>query len=86
MGLVQREAEARGVRTVGVTLARHVTEQVRPPRAYHLRYPFGHPLGEADNPAQQRQIVLDLLEVLATAETPGTIVDAPYRWRRHGFG
>ncbi len=62
-----------------------MTEQVRVPRAYFLRYPFGHPFGEPFAPAQQRQILADALGLLESVRVPGTIVDSPYRWRRHTF-
>jgi D-proline reductase (dithiol) PrdB len=58
---------------------------VRPPRALYLRYPFGHPMGEAFAPAQQRAILVRALEVLETSRTPGEIVEPGYRWKRHSF-
>lgn len=59
--------------------------KVRPPRAIYLRYPFGHPLGEAFHVAQQRTILLDALRALETIQDPGTILEPGYRWRRHRF-
>jgi D-proline reductase (dithiol) PrdB len=85
VGLVQRAIEAEGIPTIGITLLKQVTETVRPPRALYLRYPFGHPLGEAFSPAQQRRILRDALEGLATIRQPGTILEPGYRWRRHRF-
>ena len=82
---MQRELERAGLSTVSISLARPVTEQVRVPRAYYLRYPFGHPFGEAFAPAQQRQILADALGLLESVREPGTIVDSPYRWRHHRF-
>ena len=61
MGLVQRAIEAEGIPTVGISILKEVTQKVRPPRSVFLRYPFGHPLGEAFNVAQQRTILLDAL-------------------------
>ena len=58
---------------------------MRPPRALYLRYPFGHPLGEAFASAQQRTILLDALRALETVTSPGTIVEPGYRWKRHRF-
>ena len=82
---MQREVEALGIPTAGVTLAPEVTAQVRPPRAYYLRYPFGHPLGEPGKPAQHRRILLDLLEMVEHGQTPGELREAAYRWRRDRF-
>lgn len=85
MGLVQRAIEAEGIPTVGISILKEVTEKVRPPRTVFLRYPFGHPLGEAFNARQQRAILLDALRALETVAEPGTIVEPGYRWRRHRF-
>jgi hypothetical protein len=46
---------------------------------------LGHPLGEPDNPAQQRTLIFDALRLLIDAEQPGMIVDPGYRWRRTEF-
>ncbi|MFO7812598.1 MAG: hypothetical protein R6V21_06490 [Pelovirga sp.] len=34
---------------------------------------------------QQRTVVLNCLEYLSAIDTPGTIIDLPYVWRRHDF-
>lgn len=85
MGLVQRAIEAEGIPTIGISILKEVTEKVRPPRSVFLRYPFGHPLGEAFNVAQQRTILRDALNALEGIAEPGTIVEPGYRWRRHRF-
>ena len=85
MGLVQRAIEAEGIPTVGISILKEVTERVRPPRSVFLRYPFGHPLGEAFNIAQQRTILQDALRALETIVEPGTILEPGYAWRRHRF-
>lgn len=82
---MQREVERQGIRTVSISLAREISERVRPPRTYFLRYPFGHPLGEPFKENQQRRIFSDTLGLLETVRKPGTIVDSPYRWRRYAF-
>jgi hypothetical protein len=85
VGLVQRAIEAEGIPTIGISILKEVTEKVRPPRSVFLRYPFGHPLGEAFNIAQQRTILLDALAGLETIAEPGTILEPGYAWRRHRF-
>lgn len=85
MGLVQRAIETAGLPTIGITLQREITRRVRPPRALYLRYPFGHPMGEAFATAQQRTILVDALRALETVGVPGTILEPGYRWRRHRF-
>ena len=85
MGLIQRAIETRGIATVGVTLQKTVTERVKPPRALYLRYPFGHPMGEAFAVRQQRAILLAGLRALETIREPGTILEPGWVWRRHRF-
>ena len=85
MGLLQRLIESRDIATVGISLQKTITERVRPPRAVYLRYPFGHPMGEALAVRQQRQILEDALSALETIQEPGTILEPGYRWRRHRF-
>jgi hypothetical protein len=67
-----------------VSIQRELTEKARPPRAVFLRWPFGHPLGEPFNVAQQHWVLLDALQALVEIQTPGVIIDLPYLWRRPG--
>jgi D-proline reductase (dithiol) PrdB len=83
--LIQRAVEGEGIPTIGISILKEVTEKVRPPRSVFLRYPFGHPLGEAFDVKQQRAILCDALHALETITQPGTIVEPGYRWRRHRF-
>jgi D-proline reductase (dithiol) PrdB len=85
VGLIQRAIESEGIPTVGITLQAHVTRQVKPPRAVHLRYPFGHPMGEAFHVAQQRAILRLGLTGLQTMTVPGTILEPGWAWKRHRF-
>jgi hypothetical protein len=85
VGLVQRAIEAEGIATVGITLVREFTEQVLAPRTVHLKWPFGHPLGEPDNRKQQRAVLRRAFQALYAIDKPGTIVDLPFKWRRHSY-
>lgn len=85
MGLIQREIERRGIPTIGVTIVRSYTEKVKPPRTVSLRWPFGHPLGEAFNVPQQKTVLKRAFEELESIQEPGTIIDLPYRWRRERY-
>ncbi len=85
MGLIQREIEKEGIPTTGVSIVRKYTENVKPPRTVFLRWPFGHPLGEAFNKAQQRVVIAESLRALYSIQEPGTIIDLPYRWRREKY-
>ncbi len=84
MGLIQRAIEASGIPTVSVSVLRDVTAKLRPPRAVLVRWPFGHPLGEPFNRAQQMTVIHDALALLYTAGR-GALVVLPYRWRRERY-
>ena len=85
MGLVQREIEKAGIPTIGISIFRSYTEKVKPPRTVHLRWHFGHPLGEPGNVPQQRAVLFKAFEAFAGITAPGTIIDLPFRWRRERY-
>ncbi len=85
MGLLQRAIEDKRIPTIGITLQKEATKHVKPSRALYLRYPFGHPLGEAFSVKQQRTILHEALKGLETITDPGTILEPGYVWRRHRF-
>lgn len=83
MGLIQRAIEREGIPTVGVSIARRFTEEVRPPRSVFVKWPMGHPLGEPGRVDTQRAVIGAAFKVLVSATEPGIIVDLPYRWKRY---
>lgn len=85
MGQVQRVIEQAGIATIGISIVREYTEEIRPPRSVYLRWPFGHPLGEPFNIPQQRAVLNRAFDALYSITTPGTIIDLPYRWRRETY-
>ena len=85
MGLIQREIESRGIPTIGISIVREYSEKVKPPRTIFLRWPFGHPLGEPFQKAQQRAVLAQAFRALSSIRQPGTIIDIPYRWRRERY-
>lgn len=73
---------------MSVSVARDVTEHVKPPRAVFVPFRMGHHFGVPFHRALQRRIVLDALGLLETATESGTIVDLPLTWaqaRREGI-
>ena len=68
-----------------VMMYKERAERTCPPRVAHVRFPFGRPLGEPNNPDQHRVIIEDALRILETATEPGSIVELPYRWRREDY-
>ena len=83
--MVASAIEAIGIPTVLVMMFKEVAEAMRPPRVAHVRFPFGRPLGEPGNVAQQRVIIEDGLNILVENQVPGTIGDLPYRWKREDY-
>jgi len=51
-------------------MLRTITEKIRPPRALAVPYPLGFPLGEADNPELQTEILRQLLTLLRRDDVP----------------
>lgn len=85
MGLIARTIEASGIPTVCLIGLREIAEQVRPPRSVHLKWPFGHPLGEPGNRAQQLCVIQYALSALYTIAESGTILEPGWRWRREQY-
>jgi D-proline reductase (dithiol) PrdB len=85
VGLIQREIEKTGIPTVGISIVREFTEKVMPPRSVFLRWPFGHPLGEPFNRAQQRAVLVESFRALYSVQRPGEIVDLPFRWKQETY-
>jgi hypothetical protein len=85
VGLIQREIESRGIPTISISIVREYTEKVKPPRSIFLKWPLGHPLGEPFHIAQQRAVLQKAFDALTTIQTPGTIIDVPWRWRRENY-
>lgn len=74
--------EKAGIPTIGVSIVREYTEKVKPPRTIFLRWPFGHPLGEPFNVAQQQAVLIEAFKNLYSINVPGAIVDLRFRWKR----
>lgn len=80
VGLIARVLEGHGISTVCVVMNREIIAHVRAPRALHVRFPFGAPLGPAGHPATQEAVIRAALDLLATAAAAGTIADAGIDW------
>jgi D-proline reductase (dithiol) PrdB len=85
VGLIQWEIETVGISTIGISIVRRFSEKVKPPRTVFLRWPFGHPLGEPFNVAQQRTVLMAVFNALYSIKTPGEIVDLPFRWKKEKY-
>ena len=54
--------------------------QVKPPRSAFINFPLGRQCGRPHDVDLQTRILKDALSILATARTPGNIVDLQYDW------
>jgi D-proline reductase (dithiol) PrdB len=86
VGLIGREIERAGIATVGISIVRDYSVKVKPPRTVFLCWPFGHPLGEPFQSAQQRVVLAEALAAFCNIRQPGEIRDLAYRWRRERYG
>jgi D-proline reductase (dithiol) PrdB len=71
-----------GVTTISMSVQPHITATVGVPRGIFLRFPAGNQVGEAGKPVQQRAILTAALESAYSIESPGTVLELPFRWRR----
>lgn len=79
-GLVARVVEEQGIPTVTVSTGRDLSKNVLPPRTVFVNFPMGNAFGRPKNATQQRQILVDALNLAATPCAPGVFVDLPYEW------
>jgi hypothetical protein len=61
-------------------MSRDIIENVKAPRALHVRFPYGAPLGPAGAMTTQLAVVRAALQVLVTADAPGLVVEADIDW------
>lgn len=80
VSLVSRYLEENGVPTVVMAAARDIVEHCGVARMLHVDFPLGSPCGEPFNPAQQREALELVLQLLETATEPRTVVEAPFEW------
>jgi len=80
VGLIAREVESAGIPSLCMTSAIDITRAVNPPRAAFLDYPLGHTAGRPGDPANQKEIMTDVLKAFERITNPGEIVTLRYRW------
>ena len=59
---------------------RDMMTQVRAPRSAFIDYPLGRPCGRPHDVDLQTRILKDVLNILATADKPGMLLDLEYDW------
>jgi len=78
--VLARLLEAAGLSTILVTMMPYWAERVGVPRTLAVEFPFGQTLGRAHDVPQQMRVIRQALQVLESAETPGTIVHSAEIW------
>lgn len=71
-----------------MTVSLDVTQRVRPPRAVFVPFRMGHHFGVPFHRDLQRHILLQMLDLLYTAERSGVVRELPITWaqaRREGI-
>ena len=68
--LVQAAIERAGIATVSISLLREITEIIRPPRALHVPFPMGYPLGAPHDSALQQRVIAAALALLERTDVP----------------
>lgn len=70
MSAVGHYLEDEGIATTGISLVREHSEAMRPPRALWVPFMLGRPLGAADHPAFQRDVLRSALALLDRTDVP----------------
>ncbi|HZD57820.1 MAG TPA: hypothetical protein VE136_13895 [Anaerolineales bacterium] len=78
--MLARTFEGAGFSTILVTQMPFWAEKTGVPRTLAVEFPFGHILGLPGDPEQQMQVIRQALEVLRSADEPGTIVHSEETW------
>jgi D-proline reductase (dithiol) PrdB len=66
--------------TILVTNMPFWSEKIGTPRTLAVAFPFGHLLGAPGDADQQRRVIQEALQVLETADKPGTTVHSAEVW------
>ena len=77
---MQRAIERRGIPTVSITVARDVSEMVKPPRALFAPFMMGHHFGVPFHRALQRRVIVEALDLVVSARESGEIRTLPVSW------
>lgn len=70
VGLIQAEAERRGIVTASITMLPEITRKVGPPRALEVPYALGYPLGSPGDRELQTSILRSLLALCLRTDVP----------------
>ena len=68
--MLARALEEGGLSTTALVLIREHAERTKPPRALFVPFPFGYPLGRAEDPDFQHRVIASALDLLQHDDTP----------------
>ena len=77
---MQRAIERRGIPTVSMSVARDVSEMVKPPRVVFAPFMMGHHFGVPFHRELQRRMILEALSHMLQAERSGEVRVVPMTW------
>jgi hypothetical protein len=77
---VARFLEDNGFSTVVLTMTPEFHREIGIPRVAAIEYPYGRAVGEVNDVEGQRQVLLEALDFLASADTPGAVHHLPFKW------
>lgn len=77
---MQRAIERRGIPTVSISVARDVTEQIKPPRALFVPFMMGHHFGVPYHRDLQRRVITEALTLVEESDQSGEIRALPITW------
>jgi hypothetical protein len=77
---VARFLEDNGFATVVLTMTPEFHREIGIPRVAAIEYPYGRTVGEVNDVEGQRQVLLQALDFLASADTPGAVRHLPFTW------
>jgi len=80
MSVMARMFEDDGLPTVCMVSALDIVQSAKPPRASFVDYPLGHTAGKPGDLEDQLDTVSRALELFASVDQPGTIVDIGKNW------
>jgi len=80
VSLVARHLEANGIPTVVIATARDIVETCGVTRLVFVDFPLGNPCGVPFDQDMQSNVLDIALDLLETAEKPGTTLAAPFIW------
>ena len=72
MGLIARAHRSGRIATVCVVMNQDITENVKPPRALYVRFPYGAPLGPAGDTVTHMEVIREALDLLVSRTGPAS--------------